>query len=202
VAYPLRGSLACMRTLDRRSFCLCLTCSATAFSAHVDDDPILTCNLSFDTLASYVDKSSIKPLDPLKQNFANGLVIVLHDITDFLDITLDIFTYEETKTSNAAFTPDQTYRPPGWINQSAKDGIILLGEHFISELEDYFGSLGAPLTAVLAHEAGHALQAKYGLAEWDKYATKPVEDGFDRDRYELCADFICGYVAFHRTTID
>lgn len=191
-----------MRTLDRRNFCLCLACSAATFSARADDDPLYTCNLSFDALASFVDKSTIKPLDLVKQNFANGLIIVLHDITNFLGITLDLFTYDDVKASNAAFTTDQTYRPPGWTGQGTNDGIILLGERFIKELEDYFGSLGAPLTAVCAHEAGHALQAKYGLAEWDKYATKPVEDGFDRDRYELCADFISGYVASHRKTVD
>jgi hypothetical protein len=193
-----------MRTLalDRRRFCLCLVCFPGAFSARAENDPIYTCNLSFDALASVVDKSTIKPLDAVKQNFANGLMPVLTDITDFLGITLNLFTYDDSKASNAAFTADEAYRPPGWTGQIAKDGIILLGERFIKELEAYFGSLGAPLTALCAHEAGHALQAKYGLGGWDKYATKPVEDGFDQDRYELCADFICGYVASHRKTID
>ena len=190
-----------MRPLNRRDFCLCLGCSATAFAARAEESPLYTCNLSFDALASTVDKSTIRPLDFLKQNFANGLKPVVTDITDFLGITLDLFTYEDGKAPNAAFTADQTYRPPDWTGQGAEDGIILLGKSFIRELEAYFGSLGAPLTAVCAHEAGHALQAKYGLGDWGKYASKP-EDDFHEDRYELCADFICGYVAHHRRTID
>jgi hypothetical protein len=148
-----------MRPLNRRDFCLCLGCSATVFAARAEDSPLYTCNLSFDALASTVDKSTIRPLDFLKQNFANGLKPVVTDITDFLGITLDLFTYEDGKAPNAAFTADQTYRPPDWTGQGAEDGIILLGESFIRELEAYFGSLGAPLTAVCAHEAGHALQA-------------------------------------------
>ncbi|MGR9476934.1 hypothetical protein [Rhizobium leguminosarum] len=191
-----------MQMLNRRDFCLCLACSAGAFAARAEGDQIYTCNLSFDALASTVDKSTIKPLDPVNQGFANGLVAVLTDITSFLGITLNLFTYDDRTAANAAFTADQSYRPPRWVGPTAKDGIILLGEQFITELEAYFGSLGAPLTALCAHEAGHSLQAKYGLGEWNSYAIKPVEDDFYQDRYELCADFICGYVASHRKTID
>lgn len=191
-----------MRMFNRRGFCLCLACSTAASSARTAQGSVYTCNLSFDALASIVDKSTIRPLDMVKQKFAVGLIPVLADITEFLDIALDLFTYDDRDASNAAFTADQAYRPPGWTRVGARDGIILLGENFIKELEAYYGSLGAPLTAVCAHEAGHALQAKFGFGEWATYATKPVEDRFDQDRYELCADFISGYVASHRKTID
>jgi predicted metalloprotease len=49
-----------------------------------------------------------------------------------------------------------------------------------------------------AHESGHALQKKYNQK---KNFTLP-DDPFRQVRYELCADFICGYYAQRRQSLD
>ncbi|WP_426231732.1 hypothetical protein [Pararhizobium sp. DWP3-4] len=191
-----------MNLLGRRQFCLCLASLPVAFEDSAEREATHTCGLSFDAQQSSVDKSTIKPLDFAKQNYANGLVMILDDLTTYLGINLELFTYYDGESPNAAFTRDLTYRPPSWTGAAtATDGIILLGENLIKEMEAYFGTLGAPLTALCAHEAGHALQAKYNLGNWKSYTTNP-EDDHHQDRYELCADFICGYAAWHRQTID
>ncbi|MER9313525.1 hypothetical protein NKI51_30425 [Mesorhizobium australicum] len=108
---------------------------------------------------------------------------------------------DDKDAPNAAFTADLTFRPAGWTIDAPRDGIVLIGTHLIAEMRNYFGSLSAPLTALCGHEAGHALQAKHGLVDWHLYAGKPKDD-FYPDRYELCADFICGYYGAHRRKID
>jgi hypothetical protein len=187
--------------LDRRTFCFCLSCTALSGPCWGGEAPAATCALSYDALASSVDKATISRLNGAKNDYANGLIIILSDLKPFLGVNFELFLYKDDPNyPNAAFTKDLTYQPPG-STIDGLDGVVLIGTNLIAETRAYFGGLGGPLTALCAHEAGHALQAKHGFADWSLYAGHP-EDKFYQDRYELCADFICGYYGAHRVTID
>lgn len=188
--------------LTRRLFCLSLPCAAALSPpCQADGASRSSCNLSFDALESSVDKSTISPLDAAKYDFENGLIIILADLRSYLGTNFDLFLYEDdVNYPNAAFTSDLTYRPTG-VNNKGSDGVVLIGTNLIAESREYFGSLSAPLTALCAHEAGHSLQAKYSRDDWHLYERYP-EDEFHPDRYELCADFVCGYYGAHRQLID
>jgi hypothetical protein len=184
---------------NRRRFCACLTCALVFNSASKAADRRLrdSCNLSFDATGDVLDKTTIRRLSFERDDFANALVVVLEDLSKFLGVRFDFGLYDDGTRPNAAFSADPTIRPAAWSLPAAPDGVILLGTSLVAELRRLFVDLSAPLTALCAHEAGHALQKKHKLDDWRAYSVGDDDERY-QDRYELCADFICGFYGAHR----
>jgi hypothetical protein len=191
-----------MNALNRRKFCASTLCTIfpVRWSA-ASDDLHTSCNLSFDAAGNAIDKSTIRKLSFKTDDYANALVQVLDDLSRRLGISFDFGLYEDGSQPNAAFTSDPSIRPASWTSAAASDGTILLGVSLIAELRNRYGDLSAPLTALCAHEAGHALQRKYNLDSWRDYSIGDDDERF-QDRYELCADFISGFYGARRQKAD
>jgi hypothetical protein len=158
-----------------------------------------SCDVWFDTTDSIgqVERDSISSRSNLADDdFENSLVWVTARLADYLGINFSFGFYTERTVPNAAWFDDnpavlKPVKPDG-----PSDGTILIGRQLAQETQSRVFNFGAAMTALLAHESGHALQKKYKVRQsfLDDSDTAYV-------RAELCADFICGYFAAYRQTL-
>lgn len=128
--------------------------------------------------------------------FFNSMVWDMRDIADYLGINFAFGFYTERVVPNAAYTSETiTSLNPANPIAPVIDGTVLFGQRLVRSTQRNSRNLGAAMTALAAHEAGHALQNKFRvLPEFMNAST------FGKIRCELCADFICGYYGAYRQT--
>ncbi|TYO68396.1 hypothetical protein FXV83_00765 [Bradyrhizobium hipponense] len=191
-----------MSKLSRRNFSLLvggvLCCSCGRVAAQSDPS---VCDPSFEATngaaGSVINYGSVTPLfedtsDDFDDDYKNSFVWVLADIANYLGLNFGFGLYTETTIPNAAFVPADLIKP--MKPDLPSDGTILVGRNLLKETRRVTKNLGAALTALCAHESGHALQRKHRLL----YKFTTAGDSFFQVRYELCADFVCGYYGAHR----
>lgn len=191
-----------MSELSRRDFSLLvggiLCCSCGRVAAQSDPS---VCDAYFEATdgaaGSAIDYGSVTPLfadtsDDFDDDYRNSFVWVLADISNYFGLNVGFGLYTEATIPNAAFVPVDLIKP--FRPDLPSDGTILVGRKLLMETRRVTKNLGAALTALCAHEGGHALQRKHRLL----YKFTTTGDPFFQVRYELCADFVCGYYGAHR----
>jgi hypothetical protein len=186
--------------VDRRSLVgLALASLCWVQSSRAAEVAPPSCDVWFDTTDSMgqVERDSISPRSNLADDdFENSLVWVTARIADYFGINFSFGFYTEHTVPNAAWFDDNAVGLKPVRPNEPSDGTILIGRLLARETQSRVRNFGAAMTALLAHESGHALQKKYKLRQLflDDLETAYV-------RAELCADFICGYFAAYRQTL-
>jgi hypothetical protein len=181
-------------------------CSACLKAAE-NSDGMPSCVPSFDatngTPSLTIDYRTISPMgsmntDPDAENdYENSLIVELFAMAEFLGLNFAFGYYQESTIPNAAFVEDAPLKP--LHPEMPSDGTILIGRKLLCETKQLAQNFGPAITALCAHESGHALQKKYML----RSKFKPSDDDpYAQVRYELCADFVCGYYAAFRKDRD
>jgi hypothetical protein len=141
------------------------------------------------------DQSGLPGLSRLdfSQDFENGLVIVLRQLSELLQLNASFGLYDDpVRSPNAVASLNSLL--PAMDGSSAPDGTVALGRKLIDVHRTKTANLGASISAVSAHEYGHLLQYKSVYGDLRKLTNRKV-------RIELHADFVCGYFAAHRRRV-
>jgi hypothetical protein len=184
-------------TLSRRTLggaALGFLCCRTAIAREAS----FSCDPLFDgtDLTALVDRATVSRFAGGTDNdYENSLIWVLVSLADYLGINFAFGFYTERTIPNAAYVDDNLDGLAPIKQNMPSDGTILFGRKLVKETQRVAHNFGAAMTALAAHEAGHALQKKYSLRPVFMHAS------FGSVRAELCADFVCGYCAAYRETI-
>lgn len=132
------------------------------------------------------------------QDHENGLVWVLKQLSDVLDLSPAFGMYDDGEENPNAAASWKVLLP-ATAGPALLDGTVAVGRQLVEVLKKKRVNgrpldLSGALTAICAHEYGHILQFKFIYAELAKLSSSGV-------RAELHADFVCGYFGAFRKKV-
>jgi len=132
------------------------------------------------------------------QDHENGLVWVLKQLSDVLDLSPAFGMYDDGEESPNAAASWKVLLP-ATAGAPLSGGTVAVGRQLVKVLKEKPVNekpvnLGSALTAICAHEYGHILQFKFIYADLAKLPSAGV-------RTELHADFVCGYFGAFRKQV-